>query len=70
VPSRFRKHIIKAIQEPEHPQTFQVDNLNRILKNIGREDAQLSEEELSALLSEAGSHDRQMPLSTVLQLTG
>ncbi|CAB9526747.1 expressed unknown protein [Seminavis robusta] len=69
IPSRFRKHMIKAIEEPDH-QTFQVDNLNRILDNIGRKDAHLSNDELSALLREAGvpSHERSLSISKMMEL--
>jgi hypothetical protein len=64
VPSRFRKYIIKAIEEPDH-QTFRVDSLNRILDNIGRHDAHLNDDELRVLLQEAGvpGNLRTLPIS-------
>lgn len=69
MPSRFRKQIIKEIEEPDH-QTFQVDNLNRILGNIGRQDALLSQDELNTLLLEAGvsSNQRVIPIDKMMQL--
>lgn len=71
LPSRFRKHIIKEIEDPNH-ETFQVDNLNPLLDNIGRHDARLSQEELDTLLHEAGvvvrSEGRHMPIDKMLQL--
>lgn len=53
MPSRFRKHIIKAIEEPGH-ESFQIEKLNTLLGNIGREDARLTPEEIALLLKEAG----------------
>lgn len=69
IPSRFRKHIIKAVEEPDH-QTFQIDKLNTILENIGRQDARLSPEEIKVLLKEAGidGDSHYVPTSNLLSL--
>ena len=72
IPSRFRKHIIKEIEDPNH-ETFHIDNLNPLLENIGRHDARLTQEELDTLLKEAGvvansGSNRHMPIDKMLQL--
>lgn len=48
--------------------TVEVDALNTILVNIGRPEARLSEEELNAILLEAGAHDRTIPVDKMIQL--
>lgn len=62
-PSRFKKHIIKAVKCPTTeksnaggmPEEYvQIDNLNLILENIGRSDARLSLEDQNIVLREAG----------------
>jgi len=45
-----------------------VDDLNRIFHNIGRDDAQLSNDELDTLLRDAGVQDRHVPLSKMIEL--
>lgn len=69
LPSRFRKHIIKEIEEPDHG-TCLVDNLNRILGNIGRQDAFLSTEEMNTLLHDAGlsENNRYIPVEKMMKL--
>ena len=69
IPSRFRKHIIREIEEPDH-ESVHLDNLNRVLANIGRQDAFLSNAEMEELLQEAGCDTRQryMPVEKMIQL--
>jgi hypothetical protein len=68
-PSRFRKYIIKAVEEPDH-ETFQIDRINTLLDNIGRSDARLSSEEIEMLLKEAGviGGSHYVPTSKLAQL--
>jgi hypothetical protein len=69
LPSRFRKQIIREIEEPDH-QTIHLDNLNRVLANIGRQDAFLSNEEMETLLQDAGcdTHQRYLPIDKMVEL--
>ena len=64
-PSRFQKHVIKAVQQGPNnnndhragtgsSDSVQIENLNFILENIGRSDARLSSEDENLLLREAG----------------
>jgi hypothetical protein len=66
-PSRFKKHVIKAVQCPEQGDV-QIDSLNKILENIGRSDARLSVEEQNLLLKEAGVSSRSIPVSKMMQM--
>jgi len=67
LPSRFKKEMVKAMTTPE-TSVIHVDTLNLILKNIGRDDARLSEDELALLLQEVGATDRNVSVDKILQL--
>jgi hypothetical protein len=67
MPCRFKKNLINAIC-PSGQDTIVVDDLNKILCNIGRTDQLLSEQELSALLLEAGAKDRCITTKQILEL--
>ena len=81
-PSRFQKHVIKAVQQGPNnnndhragsSDSVQIENLNFILENIGRSDARLSSEDENLLLREAGvamddaNSDRRIPVSTIMR---
>jgi hypothetical protein len=66
-PSRFKKEILNAVKQP-NVDVIQVDSLNRILVNIGRQDQLLTEEEIHGLLQEVGSKDRSLKTSQLLEL--
>ncbi|CAB9517317.1 expressed unknown protein [Seminavis robusta] len=66
-PSRFKKHVIKAVQGPEGGEV-KIESLNQMLENIGRSDACLSQEDQKLVLKEAGVPDRSIPVATMLQM--
>lgn len=83
LPSRFKKDIIKAIPKTKNDndathngEVVKVENLNTILRNIGRSDAVLSSEEVNVLLEEVdaseeasnSTNDGYVPLNTLLKL--
>ena len=71
LPSRFRKEMAKAIQggsENNGQSLVAVDNFNLLLGNIGRQDALLTERELSDLLQAAGATSRKIPVEQIMQL--
>lgn len=70
LPSRFRKEMAKAIQGVESggQSLVAVDNFNLVLGNIGRQDALLTERELSDLLVAAGATSREIPVEQAMQL--
>merc|ERR1711862_62258 len=65
-PNHFKKDIIKAIKGPD--ECILVDDLNKILTNIGRPEAKLSNEELNILLRDAGSKDRSISIDKMMKL--
>jgi signal transduction histidine kinase len=68
-PNRFRKELLKAAETESCPKgTVEVDSLNKILVNIGRPEEKLTEEELNAILREAGCTDRAIPVDKMIQL--
>jgi hypothetical protein len=64
-PTRVKKNLINSVS---HSGEIVVDDLNKILANIGRSDKLLSEEEMSALLQEAGATDRSISTKQVLSM--
>lgn len=66
IPSRFKKEIIKTLKGPH--ESIQVENLNLILTNIGRQDACLTAEEMNVLLKESGATDRCLPVEQIIKL--
>ena len=66
-PSRFKKELLNAVKQPD-ADFIEVDSLNRILINIGRQDQLLSEEEIRSLLKEVGAKDRCLKTSQLLEL--
>ena len=69
-PNRFRKELIKAAVNESHANgAVEVETLNKILINIGRPEERLSDEELNAILAEAGAmDDRIISVDKMLQL--
>jgi len=68
-PNRFRKELIKAAETDTCAKgTVEVDSLNTILVNIGRPEEKLTEEELNAILREAGADNRAIPVDKMIQL--
>jgi hypothetical protein len=65
-PTRFKKHIVKAVQQPNG--FIQISSLNQVLQNIGRSDAILSKEDESMLLKEAGAVNGSIPVSKMMEL--
>ena len=74
LPSRFRKEMAKVIIQGSNRNSIgnetlvAVDNFNLVLRNIGRQDAFLTERELSDLLLAAGSTSRKIPVEQAMQL--
>jgi hypothetical protein len=66
-PNRFKKEMIKAVECNDNG-LIKIDSLNRILMNIGRSDQLLSEDELVTLLHDAGSTERTISATTLLEL--
>jgi hypothetical protein len=62
LPSRFKKTLFKDVKKSDD--TIDVDNLNRILVNIGRSDQILSSDELDMILKECGAKETSRSLST------
>mmetsp|Transcript_3654 Transcript_3654/g.5268 ORF Transcript_3654/g.5268 Transcript_3654/m.5268 type:complete len:124 (-) Transcript_3654:1855-2226(-) len=71
-PHRFRKELVKAAEEKNNPSMIKVDNLNRVLENIGHADDRLSEDELNDLLAAADADvnegDRLISFEKMLKL--
>mmetsp|Transcript_3625 Transcript_3625/g.4829 ORF Transcript_3625/g.4829 Transcript_3625/m.4829 type:complete len:124 (-) Transcript_3625:69-440(-) len=71
-PQRFRKELVKAAEEKNYPSMIKVDNLNRVLENIGHADDRLSEDELNDLLTAADANvtggDRLISFEKMLKL--
>lgn len=65
-PSRFKKHIVKAIAAPNG--VIELKSLNAVLENIGRSDAVLSKEEETLLLKEAGAKDGSLSVAKMMEL--
>lgn len=66
LPSRFRKEVAKVLEGPD--KQVEVDSLNIILANIGREEACLSQAELSELLMAAGATSRKISVEQAMLL--
>jgi hypothetical protein len=72
LPSRFKKELLKGASIPMNSPdaSVEVERLNVLLRNIGREGDCLSREELDVILDEAmGGHERrELSVEKVLQL--
>ena len=68
LPSRFRKEVVKTISSDGV--SVEVDSLNLILNNIGRQDACLNEGELLQLLHQVGAdaNTRKVSVDKIMQL--
>jgi len=69
LPSRFKKHVIKAVQDDASQGSIKMESLNQILDNIGRSDAKLSAADQQLVLNEAGASSADsIPVSKMIQM--
>ena len=65
-PTRFKKELIRAAQSDEG--TIQIEELNQVLINIGKEEERLSEDEFDQLLKAAGEDAKKGRCITTSQM--
>jgi hypothetical protein len=65
VPSRFRKELLLPYA---HNGAVEVEQLNKLLANIGHSEVCLTSQEQNELLREAGSNGREIALSKMVEL--
>ena len=66
--SRFKKQVIKPYVGSNG--SVQIEEINRLLSNIGRSDDRLSLDEQQILLKEAGSTNRSLSIAKMMELIG
>ena len=68
IPSRFKKEVLLPYADPDG--TVNIEDVNRLFKNIGHSGDCFSQQEQQELLAEAGSKDRSISVSKMMELIG
>jgi len=66
IPSRFKKEILRPYVGKN--ESLQIEDINALLTNIGHEEDCLSEQEQTELLAAAGSTNRSIAISKMMEL--
>jgi hypothetical protein len=66
IPGRFKKELLRPYIGTNG--AVEIDDVNKLLINIGRAQDRLSAEEQRILLKEAGSHNRFITMSKMMEL--